>query len=216
MKGRPGVASEYVASVIALGFLVLGGVGLTIANLRDATPDEALDRWRLILGWSLVIWSAAFLAYFLLSKWAYGCMRAIRAERPRAIVIRSGTSPVFKSLLEDHRDLRVSLARTRPPFVQFVLVFDSEGLEVWHGSGRGRMTGALPPERIVSISTSRTNDGIWPFNVILVEVAFDDDRYFVPFVVRGSTGYLTARRTEVERIAAALQELYTGRPRSAE
>jgi hypothetical protein len=196
-----------IRALYGIGLVLVGVLGFVIADFTHASLDDPMGRWRVILGASLIIWAAAFLAFFLLSFWAYGCSRALRGQRPDAIVIRSGSSPAFRALLESQGELRRSVVRLRPPFMQFVLLVDSGGLEIWHGSGVGRLTGSLLRESILSFSAGRTNDGVWPFHTIDVSVATDDGPHTLPFVVRGSTGFLSERKSEVDRVVRAIARL---------
>ncbi|MCS5728783.1 hypothetical protein N1031_03340 [Herbiconiux moechotypicola] len=195
--------------LIGIGLVVLGGIGFTIVNLRGGPPGEGIERWRFILGWSLVIWASAFLLFFLISLWAYGAAKRIRRERPAAIIVRSGSSPAFKSVLESSEPLRKALARGRPPFMQFLVVFDVDDIQIWHGSGRGALTGSVERTSIERVSVGRTSDGIWPFNTIDIDVATEDGVHTISFVVRGPTGYLTASKRNVAHLAHDVAALYS-------
>ena len=193
-------------ALFAAGCIAIGVVGFEFVDHGGWMPRDGSDHGRVILGASMMVWSAAFLAFLLISLWAYGSMRAIGRRRPDAVVVRSGGSPGLRRALDENGALRRMLARERLPFMQFAVVFDPKGIEIWHGSVQ---TGSLDRAVIARAGVGRTNDGVWPFTTIEVDVVTGDGRGTVPFVVRGRTGFLGARKAEAERIARQVGALYS-------
>jgi hypothetical protein len=123
------------------------------------------------------------LGYLLISAWAYGGTRKITAVRPDTVILRSGISLALKAIVDDDRQIRMWLARTRPLGALFLLLVDAEGLEIWH-SGGGHATGAINRRSILEVDVTTIHEGFWRYRALEVIVDTGEGSRSVPFVLR--------------------------------
>jgi hypothetical protein len=214
MPERSGGDKARVVAVLVLLIAILVAALVTL-NLRGYSLDNRVERYVVILGWVAALASALGLLLMLISAWAYSGARYLRETRRAAVVLRSGSMPALKALLEEDRPLRAKLSRVRPPGILFLLVVDASGVEIWHGSGKGTPTGALEKAAIVSVSPGKTREGIWTYNTVEFAVRSGEAVVRVPFVLRGAGAVFGAGKRETRdahiAVARALGELQKAR-----
>jgi len=191
---------------LGIWLVLLFGVGVTLVNIRNESMSEQLSRITEVLGWTGVGVAVIGGGIALVSFWSYGNAKTLGANRPNAVLIRSGALPALKAVVEDNSDIRARLAKTRPLGFQFLLLVDSSGIEIWHGR-TDSPSGSLPRDEIVAVALGKTSEGLWTYNCVEIQVETAGKRLLLPFALKAPTGLFGVNKKTAESLVDDIRRL---------